>query len=109
MEVAGRNLFENQYYAPGRYEVYWDGRGGDGKVVLPGNYVIRIYCQGQVIATTSVIVKGTLKSGTLAANEHWTEEGEPINNCRIASLAVSFRQRSRNLQETQYRLKFAKR
>ncbi len=100
MEVAGRNLFENQYYVPGRYEVYQDGRGPDGKVVLPGNYVIRIYCQGQVIATTSVAVKGTLKSGTLAANEHWTEEGEPISNCRIASLAVSFRQGSRDSQET---------
>jgi len=77
MEVAGRNLFENQYYTPGRYSVWWDGRGADGKVVLPGNYVIRIYCQGQVIATTNVTVKGTLKSGTLAVNEHWTEEGEP--------------------------------
>ncbi|MGB9721998.1 MAG: hypothetical protein ACPL28_11045, partial [bacterium] len=77
MELAGRNLFENQYYVPGHYSVYWDGRDTAGKVVLPGNYTIRIWCQGQVIATTGVVVKGTLKSGTLATNEHWTEEGEP--------------------------------
>jgi hypothetical protein len=77
MEVAGNNLFENQYFVPGRYSLYWDGRDTLGKVVLPGNYVIRIYCQGQVIATSNVTVKGTLKSGTLAQNEHWTEEGEP--------------------------------
>uniref|UniRef100_A0A7V1EJ50 Uncharacterized protein n=1 Tax=candidate division WOR-3 bacterium TaxID=2052148 RepID=A0A7V1EJ50_UNCW3 len=74
MEVGGRNLFENQYFTPGHYSLYWDGRDTLGKVILPGNYVIRIYCQGQVIATSNVTVKGTLKSGTLAANEHWTEE-----------------------------------
>lgn len=77
MEVAGRKIFENQYFVPGRYSVWWDGRGADGKVVLPGNYTIRIRCQQEVIATTGVTVKGTLKSGVLATNEHWTEEGEP--------------------------------
>jgi len=77
MEVAGKKIFENQYFVPGRYSVYWDGRGGDGKVALPGGYTIRIYCQGEVIATTGVVVKGTIKSGILSQNEHWTEEGEP--------------------------------
>jgi len=46
MEVAGRSLFENQYFTPGHYSFYWDGRDTLGKVILPGNYVIRIYCQG---------------------------------------------------------------
>ncbi|MEO0227628.1 MAG: hypothetical protein ABIL70_06220, partial [candidate division WOR-3 bacterium] len=58
MEVAGRKIFENQYFVPGHYSVYWDGRGADGKVVLPGNYTIRIRCQQEVIATAGVTVKG---------------------------------------------------
>ena len=70
MEVAGKKIFENHYYTPGRYSVYWDGRGGDGKVVLPGGYTIRIYCQGEVIATTGVTVKGTIRSGVLSPDEH---------------------------------------
>jgi len=65
MEIpdAGVTLFEEQEFVPGSYSVFWDGRDNNGKVVLPGEYLIRISCQGEVIATTTVRVKGTRVSG----------------------------------------------
>ena len=79
MEIpdAGVTLFENQKFTPGSYSIYWDGRDSLGQVALPGDYGIRIHCQGEVIATTNVTVKGTKVSGILSSDEHWTEPGEP--------------------------------
>lgn len=51
MTVAGRSLFENQYFTPGRYSVWWDGKDANGKVVYPGPWEITISCQEQVLAT----------------------------------------------------------
>jgi len=74
---AGVTLFEEQEFVPGSYSVWWDGRDSLGRVVLPGEYLIRISCQGEVIATTTVRVKGTRVAGVLSSDEHWTEDDEP--------------------------------
>jgi len=74
---AGVTLFEEQEFEPDSYSVWWDGRDSLGRVVLPGEYLIRISCQGLVIATTTVRVKGTRVAGVLSSDEHWTEQGEP--------------------------------
>ena len=74
---VGVTLFEEQEFVPGSYSVWWDGRDSLGRVVLPGEYLIRISCQGLVIATTTVRVKGTRVAGVLSSDEHWTEQGEP--------------------------------
>jgi len=59
------------------YKVIWDGRHNNGNLFLPGNYIVRLNLNEGDVKTISVKVKGTIKSGTLSPNEHWTEEGGP--------------------------------
>uniref|UniRef100_A0A7V0Z5Q7 Uncharacterized protein n=1 Tax=candidate division WOR-3 bacterium TaxID=2052148 RepID=A0A7V0Z5Q7_UNCW3 len=76
----------------GAHYVQWDGRDTSGKVVLPGKYICDICAvSGSDVHDVHLVfhVKGTIKSGALSPTEHWTEEGEPKNNCSIAILAVS--------------------
>ncbi|MGB9722248.1 MAG: FlgD immunoglobulin-like domain containing protein, partial [bacterium] len=59
----------------GAHYVEWDGRDVNGKVVLPGKYICDIYAtSGSDVHDVHLVfhVKGTLKSGTLSPNEHWT-------------------------------------
>jgi len=59
------------------YKVIWDGRHNNGNLFLPGDYVVRLNLNEGDVKTISVKVKGTIKSGTLSPNEHWTEAGGP--------------------------------
>ncbi|MEO0162683.1 MAG: NHL repeat-containing protein, partial [candidate division WOR-3 bacterium] len=59
------------------YQVIWDGRHNNGTLFLPGDYIVRLSLDEGAAKTASVKVKGTIKSGVLSPNEHWTEEGEP--------------------------------
>jgi hypothetical protein len=50
-DVSGR-LVKNLHRAfeqPGRREILWDGRGGSGRRVSPGIYLMRIECAGQTV------------------------------------------------------------
>ncbi|MEO0129953.1 MAG: hypothetical protein ABIL02_06920 [candidate division WOR-3 bacterium] len=49
-------------------------------MVIPGDYRIvfgAVSPAGADIYEKPFHVKGTIKSGVLSPNEHWTEEGEP--------------------------------
>ncbi len=77
LKAAGKTLFENKYYKPGSYSIWWDGRDGRDSVVLPGTALLEIYAWSGPVASAAVGVKGTKKSGILQPDEHWTEAGEP--------------------------------
>ncbi|MEO0162688.1 MAG: hypothetical protein ABIL74_10515 [candidate division WOR-3 bacterium] len=84
LKVANETtIVANQFYETGIHTFVWNGRGKNNKIVLPGVYQIiaEAYGTGGALwydtKSALVTVKGTLKSGILAQDEHWTEEGEP--------------------------------
>ncbi|MCX7996034.1 MAG: NHL repeat-containing protein [candidate division WOR-3 bacterium] len=93
--IANKTIWEG-YVSPGvEYTTTWNGKDASGKLCLPGTYAIEFRNDiGRLIGSINVIVKGTIKSGVLAQNEHWTEQGEPYvlvkqidRKCGIATLA----------------------
>ncbi|MEO0190986.1 MAG: right-handed parallel beta-helix repeat-containing protein, partial [candidate division WOR-3 bacterium] len=73
-------LIKDSLMSYGAHYVEWNGRDTTGKVVLPGKYICDIYAtSGSDVDDVHLVfrVKGTIKSGVLSSNEHWTEEGEP--------------------------------
>ena len=75
----------------GPHYVKWDGKDRYGKLVLPGNYKVRIISKSRIGNDTvdlALKVKGTLKSGTIKFNEHWTRDGSPyviVGNSNVMS------------------------
>ncbi|MCK4250694.1 T9SS type A sorting domain-containing protein [candidate division WOR-3 bacterium] len=83
MMVAGDTLIYNEYFTPGTSSVYWDGRDGNGKVVVPGNYTIYMSCPGHNIGLANVTVKGTKIEGDIT-QLHWVPSNNPyvlVNEC----------------------------
>ncbi|MGB9722001.1 MAG: hypothetical protein ACPL28_11060 [bacterium] len=75
-----KQLCQDTIMGYGAHQILWDGKDETGKMAKPGNYRIvfaTVSQTGTDIAEKSFTIKGTLKSGTLNQNEHWTEEGEP--------------------------------
>ncbi|MDH4211378.1 MAG: T9SS type A sorting domain-containing protein [candidate division WOR-3 bacterium] len=75
-----RMLFIDSLMSFGNYCASWDGKDDDGKVCLPGKYFFDIFVEsaaGSHTVNLEFWIKGTLKSGSLDLEEHWTEEGEP--------------------------------
>jgi len=78
ISVAGQTIMEPQHFCPdkGYFAGYWDGRDGDGNVVVPGNYVIRARSLGHTAGTATVVVKGTKIEGEIT-DLHWQPSGNP--------------------------------
>lgn len=78
VKVVNKNIWEGHVTPGAEYTTTWDGRDADGRLCLPGTYTIEFRNDfGRLIGSVNVVVKGTIKSGELTQNEHWTEEGEP--------------------------------
>ncbi|MEO0129958.1 MAG: NHL repeat-containing protein [candidate division WOR-3 bacterium] len=75
--VANKILWAGNVSPGIEYTTVWDGKDSGGNLCLPGTYRIEFQDSiGRLIGSINVIVKGTIKSGVLSPNEHWTEEGE---------------------------------
>jgi len=85
IRAAGQTIMESDSFAPdtGYFAGYWDGKDGNGKIVVPGNWTIFAHTQDFTTGNGSVIVEGTKIEGSIS-DLHWTPAGNPyvlVENC----------------------------